>query len=310
MTPRVAPDKIRERIADLLWERTSAYETEAACDRLKMPPVLDGTIPMASKRVYVRKRLQRAQLSELLDIAQRIVDEYHDGRLEQLLSGEDGLRGVAGELNNLIFAAVGPKPRIVLRDAINNIIEIVDGADRCLVYDRPLSADGLSWGALVDWWTGDAETGEREAASSLYRRLTEALASPPERLLFRSYCQRYADGARDLPALLPQVYLHYDPYTKRELGSSGQELARQRMDFLLLPTNRVRIVIEVDGRQHYADQSGRASPRRYAEMVREDRSIRLDGYEVYRFGGAELAGEAGKALAGEFFDRLLDRHSP
>jgi hypothetical protein len=98
MTPYVVPDKIRERIADLLWEKTSAYETEAACDRLKMPPVLDGTIPMASKRVYVRKRLQRAPLPELMDIAQRIVDEYHDGQLEQLLSGEDGLRGVAGEL--------------------------------------------------------------------------------------------------------------------------------------------------------------------------------------------------------------------
>jgi len=33
--------------------------------------------------------------------------------------------GVAGDLKNLIFAADGPKPRIVLRDAINNVIEIV-----------------------------------------------------------------------------------------------------------------------------------------------------------------------------------------
>jgi len=49
----------------------------------------------------------------------------------------------------LIFAADGPKPELVLRDAVNNTIEIVKHADRCLVYDRPLPADGLSWGALV-----------------------------------------------------------------------------------------------------------------------------------------------------------------
>ena len=82
------------------------------------------------------------------------------------------------------------------------------------------------------------------------------------------------------------------------------------MDFLLLPTDRARIVIEVDGKHHYADTSGRASPGRYAETVREDRAIRLDGYEVFRFGGAELEGPAGERLVDDFFDRLLARHSP
>jgi very-short-patch-repair endonuclease len=82
------------------------------------------------------------------------------------------------------------------------------------------------------------------------------------------------------------------------------------MDFLLLPTDRSRLVVEVDGRQHYCDEAGAASPQRYAAMVREDRAIRLDGYEVYRFGGAELRAPQGGALADEFFDRLLDRHAP
>jgi very-short-patch-repair endonuclease len=47
------------------------------------------------------------------------------------------------------------------------------------------------------------------------------------------------------------------------------------MDFQLLVSNRGRIVIEVDGRQHYSDDEGRASPDRYAEMVKEDRLLRL-----------------------------------
>jgi very-short-patch-repair endonuclease len=40
------------------------------------------------------------------------------------------------------------------------------------------------------------------------------------------------------------------------------------MDFLLLLPNRSRVVVEVDGKQHYAD-AGRADPARYAEMVRQ-----------------------------------------
>ncbi|MEU7513668.1 hypothetical protein AB0B13_16935 [Streptomyces sp. NPDC042898] len=61
------------------------------------------------------------------------------------------------------------------------------------------------------------------------------------------------------------------------------------MDFLLLTPDLSRIVIEVDGVQHYADATGKASPRLYSEMVAEDRRLRLMGYDIYRFGGHELA---------------------
>jgi hypothetical protein len=45
--------------------------------------------------------------------------------------------------------------------------------------------------------------------------------------------------------------------------------------------------------QHYADDSGRAAPHRYAKMVAEDRKLRLRGYEVDRFGGDELRDKPG-----------------
>jgi hypothetical protein len=51
---------------------------------------------------------------------------------------------------------------------------------------------------------------------------------------------------------LIQVYLHYDPYTRW----AGGTLGRQRMDFLLLLDHRRRVVLEVDGIQHYADTEG------------------------------------------------------
>jgi hypothetical protein len=43
---------------------------------------------------------------------------------------------------------------------------------------------------------------------------------------------------------------------------------RERMDFLLLLPRGERIVLEVDGKQHYA-QGDTASPRLYSEMVSE-----------------------------------------
>ncbi len=82
------------------------------------------------------------------------------------------------------------------------------------------------------------------------------------------------------------------------------------MDFLLLLPHNARVVIECDGQQHYADDDGKASPRRYAAMMAEDRDLRLKGYEVYRFGGAELPDTpAARQLLETFFNRLAERYA-
>lgn len=85
----------------------------------------------------MQTRLAGVGTQELYRIARGVVEELGDEELEKLLAG-DGFRGVGGDLWDLIFAAVGQKPRIVLLAAIDNVIEIIEGADRCLVYDRPL----------------------------------------------------------------------------------------------------------------------------------------------------------------------------
>ena len=78
------------------------------------------------------------------------------------------------------------------------------------------------------------------------------------------------------------------------------------MDFLLLLPGRQRVVIEIDGKQHYADGET-ASPQRYATMVAEDRNLRLLGYEVYRFGGHELSEGDPRAIVEPFLNRLIKR---
>ncbi len=235
-------------------------------------------------------------------------------RLTQLEDDQavSAVRGVDGQLKNIIFASTGPKPRIVLRDAINNVIEVVENAEYCLFYDRPLVAAGLTWADLIDWWKATNTQEDKpsvEVGRDLYRRLAASLASPPEGTLFRTYCERYGsteDGEKQ-PALLPQVYLHYDPRTRRERGGQPSVLMRERMDFLLLFPRGVRIVIEVDGKQHYAEGET-ASPRLYSEMVSEDRKLRLRGYDVYRFGGYELMSAGAADMLREFFGELLARY--
>jgi hypothetical protein len=310
MAAVVTPLFLRDAIAEALWLHVRAQDLAEVCVYLGLEPKGDYEDPFTSKRGYVRSRLLAMSLDELAELARKVVAQFGDQDLGRILE-RLGAHGVAGDLKNLIFAADGPKPHIVLRDAINNVIEIVKNADHCLVYDRPLAEHGLTWDDLVDWWSercGPAVT-RREAARALYTRLARSLANEAERFFFRTFCARYArpDGAT-LPALIPQVYLHYDPYVRPQIGDQPGRLKRQRMDFLLLLPRRARVVLEIDGVQHYAEGST-PSPRRYAEMVSEDRALRLARYEMYRFGGHELADKAAaKDMMNSFFDRLLALH--
>ena len=218
-------------------------------------------------------------------------------------------KGVGRQLKNLIFAADGPKPEIVLSDSVSNDIEVVKNAEYCLIYDKPLQTHGLLWRDLVEWWKEEVGNtlSDREANRQLYKRLAKSLASKPERALWKAYFNLFYEklGER-LPALIPQVYLHYDPYTIKQLRGE-RRLKRQRMDFLLLLSERARIVVEVDGKQHYAD-GDMADPRLYAAMVAEDRNLQLAGYEVYRFGGYELLRDEAQGIIEFFFTRLFERH--
>jgi very-short-patch-repair endonuclease len=217
---------------------------------------------------------------------------------------------VKQEVKNLIFAADGPKPEIVLEDSISNKIRIVKNEQYCLVYDLPIPSTGLRWTDLVDWWANrKGKTSPTiETERELYNRLNKSLTSEPERLFFYTYFKKVRSSFSDkLPALIPQVYLHYDPYTLRELQGS-RRLNRQRMDFLILFSNQERIVIEIDGKQHYSDDDGKANSIKYSEMVAEDRKLRLAGYEIYRFGGHELQTEDKTTIIEEFIRGLFRKH--
>lgn len=304
VTLTAKPQRLRDAIASSIADQVKAYDVAAWCVRLGLAEQGPDEDPFHSKFTYVKSRLTTVAMPDLLKIAQQLLDEWDDEELQELVQAL-GARGVDGEMRNLIFASTGPKPKIVLRDAINNVVEVVENAEYCLFYDRPLTDAGLTWSEMVAWWAERLETDNLSVTGqALWRRLNQSLTdSEPERMLFRAYTRRYgADFAT--PALIPQVYLHYDPYVQRP-GVEGV-LSRQRMDFLLLLPSRRRVVLEVDGRHHYARPDGTADPRAYARMVLEDRRLRLNGYEVFRFGGAEFVdADATARMLDQFFDALL-----
>ena len=212
---------------------------------------------------------------------------------------------------NLVFASQ-VKPDIRISDAISNDIEILQNADKVLVYDRPIGSDGLRWRDLQEWWKDTRQlSDDEEAKRSLYQRLISALPgnSPPQRNLFDLYYKIHGTAVPDLPALLPEVWLHWDPKTVRERGAAA--LLGHRMDFLLLLPHGQRVVLEVDGSHHYASPDGtRPAPARYAALARADRELKLSGYEVFRFGATELKDPgSARSLLQAFFADLFRRFS-
>lgn len=210
-----------------------------------------------------------------------------------------------GRPKNIIFASP-EKPDIRFKDAVSNDIEIVANADRVLIYDRSIGDDGLRWRDLQNWWSEKQNISkEEEAKKTLYKRLQNSLPpnSPPQKLLFDSFHEGFGKMIPNLPALLPEVWLHWDPKTKEVRGRDA--LPRFRMDFLLLLPGGIRVVLEVDGKHHYSDDKGKADCTKYAEMVAADRELKLAGYHVFRFGAVELDGEKGKEIVKKFFDSLF-----
>jgi hypothetical protein len=213
-------------------------------------------------------------------------------------------RAARGRPKNLIFASPS-KPDIRITDAIDNDIEIVTGADEVLVYDRP-TQEGVLWRDLQAWWKDTQDlSDDEEAKSTLYDRLLGSMpdSSPPQRNLFKAYHHIHAGSVPRLPALLPEVWLHWDPKTVRERGPDA--MLGFRMDSLLLLPHGYRVVLEVDGATHYSTD-GHPDAAVYAKGARGDRELKLARYEVFRFGAAELQNpRAAEPMLRQFFTDLF-----
>lgn len=203
----------------------------------------------------------------------------------------------------ILFASTSRKPDLRLSEVLDQQVEVMSGASDVLRYDQPIPEQGLTWNQLQTWWAQREGISVDDAKRSLWNRLRAAIpaSSPPQLALFEEYHRLYGQQNEFL-ALLPEVWLHWDPIAKSVRGDRA--MLTQRMDFLMLLPSHRRVVLEVDGAQHYSI-GNRPSPARYSETTRADRDLRLSGYEVYRFSGYELSGTRSSATISEFFSRLL-----
>ncbi len=225
------------------------------------------------------------------------------------------LTGVKGKVYNIVFAAI-QKPDVLLTDVLNHAVQIPVDEGRYLLYDKEIDANGLTWHKLQEWYNENHTSDEK----SLLERLMEAVkncGSPIEEDFFNYYLTAIEEFGDNVPALLPQVYLYYDSKVQRE--RTVRIFDHQCMDFLMLFSSSQRVVIELDGVQHYSEGTvqcqGERYPRalastsKYASMVSAQREMTLAGYEVYRFGGSEFQNkEQAKIMARQFFVDLFTRH--
>ena len=200
-----AASEIRDALARAISAGVKAYNVAAFCTKIGLGPTSeDYGEPMASKATYVGCHAMHADMPKLLKAARATLVEFDDVELRSIVEAAAGGKGtgVKSPPKNLIFAANGPKPELVLRDAISNDIEITKNAEFCLVYARPLTDEGLSWQDLTDWWDDTrADAAERDVARDLYYRLNVVnLWLPPLRergddvlIIAKALLSKYAD---------------------------------------------------------------------------------------------------------------------
>ncbi|MEZ6195178.1 MAG: hypothetical protein R3F20_05530 [Planctomycetota bacterium] len=207
----------------------------------------------------------------------------------------------------LLVFATKKKPHFRFRRVADIDLEVVSSSSDVLHYDRAIPASGLSWRDLQFWWSEETSAPLDQAKASLYRRLQDSIpkTSPPQMEFFRQFFKVFGDSVPSLPALLPEVWLHWD--SRQQEHRRDEDLKYHRMDFLMLMPGFARVVLEVDGQQHYSGGGGAVSVGKYAAHMRADRDLRLDGYEVYRFGAKELWGDSAKVVE-VFFRRLFEKH--
>ena len=198
----------------------------------------------------------------------------------------------------LIFGT-DKKPDIIINNVLDADIKVLSNADSCLIYNIPIG-NTLTKKDMINWWNSLPSM-----QGDLFERLCKPLGEI-EKKFFQFY---WGNSKETSPMLIPQVYLHYDPKTIKELveiKNGEKRLVFQRMDFLML-VNGNRIIIEIDGVQHYST-GDKPDKKKYANQVKYDRKMKFLNYDIYRIGGYELMDKFFDETVFEFFSSIKKKY--
>ncbi|PFZ90015.1 hypothetical protein [Bacillus wiedmannii] len=181
--------------------------------------------------------------------------------------------------------------------------------DAYLVYHDKIPTEGLTWKRLYAWWENQRPTHNKpEDLMDIMKKVCNGA----ENRFLETYLHLYDDDR--YPAILPQVMIAYSPIlSKGDLKSLKIDPNhRYTMDFKVIPNKNTKILIEIDGKEHYSKLINKqyiAAPSLYAAQVKEDRELKLKGYSIFRFGGFEVMKGKEKELSKEMkkvFDPYFD----
>lgn len=115
---------LREQCAEVLWREVTAPKLPDVCRRMGLDPEKTEMHPMHSKRIYVHSLLDPMMNEEVIPVAQRIVDEFEDFQLRELV---DKFR----EINQPAVSEISRRKLLELLDGIElsgsiNLLEFLN----------------------------------------------------------------------------------------------------------------------------------------------------------------------------------------
>lgn len=147
--PAVASKRtLTAAICDSLIQRYTRASLESVLpEELRLEWQRAGAEPgqADTKRDLITGYIEDWSIAQLASLAQQLstyadIYKLNQEQLASLVEAYEQGEGVQGRTKNLIFASIGPKPDLVLRDAVSNDIEVVANGDTCSIYDQPLPA--------------------------------------------------------------------------------------------------------------------------------------------------------------------------
>jgi hypothetical protein len=203
---RLTVQALRQAIIDVLYD-VKAYDLAHDCVFFGLdPPTGPDDRPDYSKRRYVDARVRRKTPADLLPVAEKIAAGHDDQVLAHLLAFASGTGGVRGELKNLIFAALGgPKPKIVLADALNNDLELTENSGGCREAITRIHLAGAGWASARRPPGGHPRVpglaeGEQQHLSGRIQRGAPLLGGPVRGTAARSGLRRDATAGQQAAA--------------------------------------------------------------------------------------------------------------
>ncbi|MGW7529100.1 hypothetical protein [Streptomyces sp. NPDC054783] len=220
-----------------------------------MRPVPDDA---GSKRERIELSFSQVPDADLSQVTRRILEQSHVHvspsrryQLEDLLCAEDAPPEIPKKARRELARALDLSELTQHHDRFLRLLDrfwISEDGDLSFEEVEDLLLNGMRPVTLRD--PIKEISNETEARGNLYQRLLNSSPdnSEGQKNLFIAYHQILGPSPGD-PALLPEVWLHWDHRTVQERGPEA--LLRSRIDFLLLLPHGQRVVLEVDGSQHY-----------------------------------------------------------